>query len=445
VGARRRAPAGSGACNPLALALLFFPVKLRSIRPPDDITPNPNDPASVPPSTVGPDQLVTPGDPDGVTIDPSPPWVPPPRIIPSAWSGWPADWWTPVWGGGSGYGPPLTDTAWMCIDLNASVLASMPPYLVGAAASLDTGWMTNPDPDTYTSWEEFAKQAFWDFQLGETFILATARYATGWPARFHVVPRWAVDVELVNGVRRYQIGSTDVSGDMLHIRYKSSVAQPRGIGPLEAGASTVAQDQALSQYAQNLATSGGVPPSILTHDEELTAAQSAALQQQWVTARQSTLGEPAVLSGGVHWQPTQINPTDSALIPLSDRTQARIAQLLGVPAPLVGIPVSDPQTYRNVKNFFDFHWRAGLRPKAQVVMAALSAWLLPRGTTVELNRDAYVEAEPLERAQTAQIYNAIRDTPTGPPVLSVEEIRTIERIPTAGDSGIAPPAEPAGA
>jgi len=401
VGARRRAPAGSGACNPLALALLFFPVKLRSIRPPDDITPNPNDPASVPPSTVGPDQLVTPGDPDGVTIDPSPPWVPPPRIIPSAWSGWPADWWTPVWGGGSGYGPPLTDTAWMCIDLNASVLASMPPYLVGAAASLDTGWMTNPDPDTYTSWEEFAKQAFWDFQLGETFILATARYATGWPARFHVVPRWAVDVELVNGVRRYQIGSTDVSGDMLHIRYKSSVAQPRGIGPLEAGASTVAQDQAL--------------------------------------------GEPAVLSGGVHWQPTQINPTDSALIPLSDRTQARIAQLLGVPAPLVGIPVSDPQTYRNVKNFFDFHWRAGLRPKAQVVMAALSAWLLPRGTTVELNRDAYVEAEPLERAQTAQIYNAIRDTPTGPPVLSVEEIRTIERIPTAGDSGIAPPAEPAGA
>ena len=78
-------------------------------------------------------------------------------------------------------------------------------------------------------------------------------------------------------------------------------------------------------------------------------------------------------------------------------------------------------------------------------MAALSAWLLPRGTTVELNRDAYVEAEPLERAQTAQIYNAIRDTPTGPPVLSVEEIRTIERIPTAGDSGIAPPAEPAGA
>ena len=96
-----------------------------------------------------------------------------------------------------------------------------------------------------------------------------------------------------------------------------------------------------------------------------------------------------------------------------------IAQMLGVPAPLVGIPVGDPQTYRNVKNFFDFHWRSGLRPKAQAVMSALSAWALPAGTTVELNRDAYIEPEPLERAQVAQIYNAISD-PQGNPVLTVD-------------------------
>ena len=42
-------------------------------------------------------------------------------------------------------------------------------------------------------------------------------------------------------------------------------------------------------------------------------------------------------------------------------------------------------------------------------MAALSGWLVPRGTRVEVNRDAYVQPEPLVRAQTAQIYNAIRD------------------------------------
>src|SRR5262245_65936442 len=68
--------------------------------PPDDIVPNPNDPATVPPSTVGPDQLVNPGDPDGVVIEPTTTFAgSPPSIIPSAWSGWPAEWWPPLWNG----------------------------------------------------------------------------------------------------------------------------------------------------------------------------------------------------------------------------------------------------------------------------------------------------------------------------------------------------------
>src|SRR5262245_61008163 len=157
----------------------------RSIRPPPEpLEPNPNDPASVPPATVGPPEARA-GDPDGLVFDPADPGTPPPRIQrPAPWSGWPAEWWPPNW---SGSPQALTDTAWTCIDLNASLLATMPPYLVGAAETLDDEWLRNPDPDLYTSWEEFAKQLFWDYQLGECFVIATARYATGWPARFHVV------------------------------------------------------------------------------------------------------------------------------------------------------------------------------------------------------------------------------------------------------------------
>ena len=60
-------------------------------------------------------------------------------------------------------------------------------------------------------------------------------------------------------------------------------------------------------------------------------------------------------------------------------------------------------------------------------MAALSGWLLPRGTRVEVNRDAYVQPEPYTRAQTAEILNRIVD-PAGNPALSVEEIRQAERL-----------------
>ncbi len=401
----------------------------RSLKPPDDITPNPNNPASVPPSSVGPDQLVRPGDPHGVTVDPTvPPTTPPPPVIlASAWSGWPAEWWPPGW---SSHMSLLTDTAWACIDKNSSALASMPPYLVGAAPTLSADWLRNPQPDTYTSWEEFCKQLFWDYQsAGEAYVLATAFYSTGWPARFHVVPPYSVTAELgPDGLRRYSIGGSPVSTtELLHLRYQSSVADAHGHGPLEAGRTKVLAAQMLAQYGAGFAQSGGVPPSMLTNPEAMSPDQAAKLKADWIAARQSAIGEPAVLSGGITWQPTVVNPKDMALIELLEFNESRIAVLLGVPPFLMGLPSGgDSLTYQNVTSLFDYHWRDGLRPMAAAVMAGLSDWLLPRATTVELNADRYVQAPAYERAQTYQILHGITDA--SGPVLSVEQIQQAERI-----------------
>jgi phage portal protein BeeE len=184
----------------------------------------------------------------------------------------------------------------------------------------------------------------------------------------------------------------------------------------------------LHRYAANLAGTGGIPSSVLEHPDELTADAAALLQRQWIDARMSGLGLPAVLSGGVTWRPIQLNPNDMALVELSQFNDSRIAVMLGVPPFLVGLPSGgDSMTYSNVSAIFDYHWRAGLRPKAHAVMSALSGWLLPRGTRVEVNRDEYVQPEPLVRAQTAEILNRIRDE-FGRPVLSVDEIRAAERF-----------------
>lgn len=404
----------------------------RSIRPPE--IPNDNDPASVQPATVGPPSA-TPGDPHGLTVDTlDAPASSPPFITPSAWSGWPADWWPPSWGSSM---QSLTDTAWMCLDLNTSILSTMEPGLVNAAPSLDQSWLQNPDPLLYTSWCEFAKSLFWDYYLGEAFVLCTARYTTGWPARFHVVPGWYVNVEWVNGTiggpRRYTIGGMDVSEDMLHIRYQSRIDDLHGHGPLEAGRTKLIAGEVLSRYASNLASAGGIPSSVLESPESLTSQQAAALREQWVSARLSNLGEPAVLSGGIQWKATQMNPRDMALLDLQSVNDSRIAVMLGVPPILVGLPSgSDPMTYKNITMLFDLHWRAHLRPKAEAVTDALSGWLLPRGTEIELDTDAYVSPEPLMRAQTYQIYNQIRDDPAGPPVMSVQQIQEAEGMAANG-------------
>jgi len=400
-------------------------VEHRALRPP--VTPNDTVPPESDPGTVGVADTVIPGDPNGVELvdsPPAPPW-PPSIIRPTPWSGWPTEWDTPNWWGRV---EALTDTAWMCIDLNSSLLSTMPPYLVDAAPSLDADWLTNPDPTVYTCWEEFAKQLFWDYHLGEAFVVATAYYVTGWPARFHVVPPWMVNVEMDAGRRVYSIGTLDVTGDILHIRYQSRVDDAHGHGPLEVGRARMVAAAALMRYGSALASAGGIPPSILTHPDELTAKQSTDLQNQWVIARMAGLGLPAVLSGGVKWEPTQVNPRDMALLELSQFTDSRIAVLLGVPPFLVGLPSGgDSMTYSNVVSLFDYHWRAGLRPKAASVMPALSGWALPRGTTIEVNRDEYIKPGPYERAQTWQILIDLG-------VLTVEQVQEMERYSVASPS-----------
>jgi HK97 family phage portal protein len=390
------------------------------------IVPNGNDPASVPPATVGPPSARA-GDPNGLELisTGSPSRFGPPRIRASTWSGWPSEWDTPNF---ANQIEALTDTAWTCLDLNASLISTMPPYLVGASANLPDEWLNNPDPMFYASWEEFAKQVFWDFMLGEVFILTTARYASGYPARFHVVPPWFVNAEMIDGERHYSIGSIDVTADLLHIRYTSTTGFARGTGPLEVGRSRLVAASVLIAYGTNLATSGGVPYAVLTYPGELSKTQAEDLQERWLEARLSRMGLPAVLSGGVTFDVLQLSPADMGLLELLHANEARIAVLLGVPPFLIAVPSgADKMTYKNVEHVFDYHWRAGLRPKAQTVMSALSNWLLPRGTRVEVNRDAYIQPDPLERAQTAQILNSIRDD-QGRPVLTVQEIREGERL-----------------
>src|SRR5687768_11934995 len=140
------------------------------------VTPNLN-PSSTPPTVGGGDY--TPGDPHGVEMVASGETetraLPFPQ--PSGWDGWPASWSVPQWDFGSRFNE-LVDVAWTCLDLNASVLSTMPVYRTRSGQIIPaSSWMTNPDPTIYTSWHEFAKQLFWDYQMGEAFVLPIMRFA----------------------------------------------------------------------------------------------------------------------------------------------------------------------------------------------------------------------------------------------------------------------------
>ena len=386
------------------------------------ITPNANPPSSV--SAPG----WVPGDPDGVEVDtPNPVQNRAlPVLQPSPWSGWPAEWNTPQWDFQSRYNE-LVDVAWTCLDKNASILSTMPVYRTQSGQIVESStWMGNPDPSIYTSWHEFAKQLFWDYQLGEAFVLPVARRADGWPLTFRVISPWVWHIEMRDGRRVYRLGGPqgpDLSDEVLHIRYKSTTDSPHGVGPLEAAGGRMLTAGVLAKYVREIATSGGVPDYTLETDQELTADEAQDLLTQWVTSRQANLGAPAVLDNGVELKTHQaMTPKDMTMLEVAQFTESRIAVLLGVPPFLVGLPAGgDSMTYSNVSSLFDYHDRSALRPFAAHVMSALSGWALPRGQTAELNRDEYSRPSFAERADAWVKL-------VGAGIMSEDEVRVAERL-----------------
>jgi Phage portal protein len=388
------------------------------------VTPNAN-PPSTPPSVGGADY--SPGDPHGLVVD-----IPEtfsrgmPGISPSPWDGWPADWLTPSWQAGLG---KLVDTAWFCLDLNSSVLSTMPNYrLQGGEVQDPLGWQINPDPDIYSSWEEFAKQLFWDYQMGEVFVLPTSLYFDGSPRTFRVIPPWMINVEMGIGRREYRLGSLDVTDSILHIRYRSTTETPHGQGPLESSGARLTASELLDKYVADFIETGGIPLYWLEVDKPLTLNQAEKLLENWMISRKRNLARPAVASGGAKLKAAErINMADIAFVELSKFTESRIAIKLGVHPFIAGLPSGgDSMTYSNVSQIFDYHDRAFLKPRGTTVMKALSGWALPRGQSVELNRDEYTRPPLDARAKAYSQLAAIEQN--GEAALRVDEIRSMERF-----------------
>lgn len=306
----------------------------------------------------------------------------------------------------------------------------MPTYgMKGLAPFALPEWSTNPEPDTYASSVEAWQQVFNTLQVdGECIIWCVGRYANGMVARWIVLnPSW-INVERANGETVYELQGVRLERkDVLHIKYQSWPGNLRGIGPLMWAAGSLVSAAALEKYTAGLAANGGIPWGVIKTPRHLNSTEAEELQTRWVTAAHARNGAPAVLSGGIDLETLTVNPRDMALLEMRVFDETRIASALGVPPYLVGLPQPEGLTYNNGQALFDFHWRATLRAMAVNVASAFSGWALPRGSRMEFNRDAYVQADPESRSRTYQtMFNIVDEK--GNRAITVDEIRLAERF-----------------
>ena len=437
-------------------------VSARSLGPPDpldlpprsDVSPNPNDAVG----STGPNVPVA-GDPSAqeqasggfgaahVMYDAANP-----PLEAAAWAGWPTQWQTPNTNSlgatvGGLWGADL-DVIWMATDYNARTLADMPAYPRRDGALLPVpAWLNNPQPQLYRSWGDLMKQIVWSyFVAGEAFLVATSRFADGWPRTFCLVPPMMVNAELLGGVPAYWINGQPATEDLLHIKYLGWPDDARGHGPLEVAGARMTAARALAKYGTDLAVNGGIPWAVLSHKYRLTQAQADRLKMQWIMSSRTRNGAPVILDQDMQLNQLMVTPKDMALSEMQGFTEARLSVLMGVPPTLLGLPSGeDSMTYRNDESIFERHWRTTLKPAAHTIYAAISGWAMPAGTDCEVNAESYVRPGPVDRVTYYEKMSALK-------AITVNEIRRNENLPPlpGGDSipkpaPVPPQLQPAGA
>lgn len=347
-----------------------------------------------------------------------------PPLEASAWAGWPSNWATPNTNSVGGSWHVDADIVFACVQQNATAVADMPVIVSKNRVQQPApSWLTNPNPMVYSHWGEFFRQVWWSYQaIGEAFIVATSRFADGFPRTFMMLDPWLVNAEIKDGIRTYSINGIDATADVCHVRYFSWPGDARGHGPLEAARERILAAKVFMRYGADLAANGGIPWAVLKSKYRLTPDQAQKLKEQWISSARSRMGAPAILDQELELEPIQVTPTNMALSEQQKFAEARIAVLLGVPPYLVGLPTgSDSQTYSNINMLFDYWWRISLRPNGQYILKALSEWALPGHVDLLLNSSAYTQPGPQERAQYYAMMRSIE-------ALTIEEIREAEGL-----------------
>jgi hypothetical protein len=296
------------------------------VNPPPTTT---NPPGTYSPVSVGPD--ASDGYGNSHVLGPNGSFGPAPV---SAWSGWPDGWATPRWNqpssGLMGAWGRLADVVFAAIDLNASILATMPPYIVkGATPQPALPWLENPEPLVYASWSDFAKELFWSYQAtGEVFIVsdgplrrdrATATVHGRQPGlrqrRSRARPARVQDRR--PGPERRPTSCTSST--------RAGPATCAGTAPLEAAGARLLAVEALARYSTSLADNGGLPPAVIRYPKRVSRAQMRQMQIDYVEARRSALAVPAILADGAELDAQTSGVRDMALTDLQRFNEARLS------------------------------------------------------------------------------------------------------------------------
>jgi HK97 family phage portal protein len=265
---------------------------------------------------------------------------------------------------------------------------------------------------------------------GNGYALPTAWAFDGFPSAFTVLDPDQVGVEIDASGANVIYSWTNLDGssssivnpdgtELLHLRLHRPPGCFMGVGVLDAAGMGIGTAFATEQFAGDV-VANPVPPAILNSALRLNGKQAGDLQAQWIESLANASGAPAVLSGGVTYQPLQVTPRDVELIAARQWNVTQIAVLLGLPPMYLGGDLGRSLTYTTTESEFARLWTMALMPVSVVIERAFGSWV-PRGHRIRFVPDSVLRAQTLDRYRAYQIGLAAG-------FLTVDEVRETEHL-----------------
>lgn len=307
---------------------------------------------------------------------------------------------------------------------------------------------------TRLSWERYQGEnlagPFRGFAVGQTdreFLARTAVSLAGWgnaywlkpatklkswkyrgviaPANVTVRSDGTFDVFDPNTGRSSNMGPDQVT----HIPFMPIPGSLIGLGPLGALRYTLGLARDLNDYASTIYTDGKYPSGVLSTDQQMPKQISQAIKDAWVAKFTGASREPAILTGGLKYEPIAISPVDAAFVEAFNLSVQDIGRAFGVPGSFMGVSSGDSLTYSTseseVRRFIDTTLSAYSVPIEQAFSA-------DRGTateSIEANFDSLLRVDTAARFQAYAVAQVRAD---GSGWMTTDEIRAAEGLSPMG-------------
>ena len=316
--------------------------------------------------------------------------------------------------------------AYRCVQLISDSIGSLPFDAYRDDQRLDPtpAILRQPDPN-FTRIETIASAVSCLVMRGNAYFLLGNTDRNNFYQTAVLLSPDAVTVQMLDdGQIIYKVNrNTYDASQILHIRGGViSAGNIMGAGPLQLQRRTLGLSLAGDESASEMHVNGSIPSGVINSPSELSQDEAKELKSAFLQAHGGRQKSPAVLSGGLTYQPLSFSPDDLQLLESRRYSAEQLCTVFGVYPHMVGVSTDgNSKTYSNVTQDNRSFVTYTLRGYMSRIEQAFSR-LLPRGQVALFDTDDFQRADRRERFEAHKI-----GLDSG--FLTVDEVRRIEDLP----------------